>query len=79
MLADPPYSQSDAERYGTSLVSRNKVVAVLADGLPSGAYVVWLDQVYPMFRKVLLKPEAVIGIVGSTNHRFRVLTVFQRL
>jgi hypothetical protein len=79
VLADPPYSQSDAERYGTSLVSRNKVVAALANGLPSGAYVVWLDQVYPMFRKVLLKPEAVIGIVGSTNHRFRVLTVFRRL
>jgi hypothetical protein len=29
--------------------------------------------------KVLLQPEAVIGIVGSTNHRFRVLTVFRRV
>jgi hypothetical protein len=79
VLADPPYSQSDAERYGTSLVNRNKVVARLAAGLPTGAYVVWLDQVYPMFRKTLLKPEAVIGIVGSTNHRFRVLSIFRKL
>ena len=79
MLADPPYSSSDAERYGTLMVNRNKVVATLAAGLPSGAFVAWLDQVYPMFSKTVLKPEAVIGIVGSTNHRFRVLTVFRRL
>ena len=26
---------------------------------------VWLDQVYPMYAKVLLKPEALIGIAGS--------------
>jgi hypothetical protein len=79
VLADPPYSQSDAERYGTILVNRNKVVATLAAGLQPGAYIAWLDQVYPMFAKVALKPEAVIGIVGSTNHRFRVLTVFRRI
>jgi hypothetical protein len=79
VLADPPYSQSDAERYGQCLVSRNKVVATLADGLPAGAYIVWLDQVYPMFSKMALKPEAVIGIVGSTNHRFRLLAAFRKV
>jgi hypothetical protein len=79
VLADPPYSASDAERYGTAMVNRNRVVNTLAKGLPSGAYVAWLDQVYPMFSKTELKPEAVIGIVGSTNHRFRVLTVFRRM
>jgi hypothetical protein len=79
VLADPPYSASDAERYGAPMVNRNKVVATLAAGLPSGAYIAWLDQVYPMFSKVTLKPEAVIGIVGSTNHRFRLLTVFRKV
>lgn len=79
VLADPPYSESDAERYGTIMVNRNRVVQTLANGLPEGAFLVWLDQVYPMFTKVRLKPEAVIGIVGSTNHRFRVLTVFRRV
>jgi hypothetical protein len=78
VLADPPYSASDAERYGTIMVNRNKVVRTLSEGLHPGAYVLRLDQVYPMFTKALLKPEAVIGIVGSTNHRFRVLTVFRR-
>ena len=47
MLADPPYSESDAQRYGTAMVNRNKVVATLAARLPSGAYIAWLDQVYP--------------------------------
>ena len=46
-------------------------------GLPSGAFVVWLDQVYPMYAKARLRPEALIGIAGSTNHRFRMLTVFR--
>jgi hypothetical protein len=32
-----------------------------------------------MYSKLALQPEAVIGIVGSTNHRFRVLAVFRRL
>ncbi len=65
VLADPPYSASDADHYGTPMVNRNKVMKTLAAGLPSGAYLVWLDQVYPMFAKAMLKPEAVIGIVGS--------------
>jgi hypothetical protein len=36
VLADPPYSASDAEHYGTPMVSRNKVVKTLAAGLPLG-------------------------------------------
>jgi hypothetical protein len=79
VLADPPYSTSDAERYGQCMVNRNKVVQTLSGGLLTGAFIVWLDQVLPMYRKAELKIDAVIGIVGSTNHRFRVLTVFRRL
>ena len=79
VLADPPYSESDARRYGTAMVNRNKVVQTLSGGLPPGAFIVWLDQVMPMYRKTELKIEAVIGIVGSTNHRFRMLTVFRKV
>ena len=64
---------------GTPMVNRNKVIAALSAGLPSGAFIVWLDEVYPMYAKSRLRPEALIGIVGSTNHRFRMLTVFQRM
>jgi hypothetical protein len=46
--------------------------------LQPGAHVVWLDQVLPMFRKDAFRIEAVIGVVKSTNHRFRVITIFKR-
>lgn len=78
VLADPPYSVEDAEHYGTSMVSRNKVIRALSR-LPQGAHVVWLDQVLPMFRKDTFAIEGVIGMVKSTNHRFRVITIFKRV
>lgn len=77
VLADPPYSVEDAERYQTSMVKRNKVMVALRR-LPQGAHVVWLDQVLPMYRKDAFALEAVVGMVKSTNHRFRVVTVFRR-
>jgi hypothetical protein len=79
VLGDPPYSESDAEHYGAPMVSRNKVIRALSAGLRPGARIAWFDQVSPMYSKTLLKPEALIGISGSANHRFRVLTVFRRL
>lgn len=77
VLADPPYSVEDCEHYGTSMVKRNRVMRALA-GLPEGAHIVWLDQVLPMYRKNVFSVEAVIGMVKSTNHRFRVITIFKR-
>jgi hypothetical protein len=77
VLADPPYSIEDAERYQTTMVKRNTVMRAL-QRLPLSAHVVWLDQVLPMYRKDAFEQEAVIGMVKSTNHRFRVVTVFCR-
>jgi hypothetical protein len=78
VLADPPYSNDDAERYGTTMVKRNTVLSALR-GLAPGAHIVWLDQVLPMYRKDTFGIEAVIGMVKSTNHRFRLVTIFKRL
>ncbi|MBV9247935.1 MAG: hypothetical protein JO227_01635 [Acetobacteraceae bacterium] len=77
ILADPPYSVEDADRYQTTMIKRNTVMRAL-QRLPIGAHVVWLDQVLPMFRKDAFEQEAVIGMVKSTNHRFRVITIFRR-
>lgn len=79
ILADPPYSVEDAERYQTTMVQRNVVVRSLARGARPGTHLVWLDQVLPMYRKDEWSIEAVIGMVKSTNHRFRVVTIFRRL
>jgi len=78
VLADPPYSIEDCEHYGTTMVKRNLVMRALAR-LPSGAHVVFLDQVLPMWRKDTFAVEAIIGMFKSSNHRFRVITVYRRL
>lgn len=78
VMADPPYSADDAERYGTTMVKRNTVLKAL-HRLRVGTHVVWLDQVLPMYRKDVFAVDAVIGMVKSTNHRFRVATIFRRL
>ncbi len=77
ILADPPYSVEDAERYRTTMVKRNAVMRALSR-VGRGTHVVWLDQVLPMYRKDTFTIEAVIGMVKSTNHRFRVVTIFGR-
>ena len=78
VLADPPYSIEDAERYQTTMIKRNIVMRNLGKRLKPGAHVVWLDQVLPMYRKDQFDVEAVIGMVKSTNHRFRVVTIFRK-
>ena len=78
ILVDPPYSCEDDEHYKTTMVKRNVVMAALSR-LPPGAHIVFLDQVLPMYRKDTFCIEAVIGMVRSTNHRFRMITIFKRL
>ena len=79
VLADPPYSVEDAERYQTTMIKRNKVMRRLAERCKAGTHVVWLDQVLPMYRKSEWAIVGVIGMVKSTNHRFRVVTLFERI
>ena len=78
ILADPPYSVEDSEHYQPTMVKRNKVMRALS-GVKQGTHVVWLDQVLPMYRKDTWKITGVIGMVKSTNHRFRVVTIFERI
>mgnify|MGYP006268425211 CR=1 FL=1 len=78
ILADPPYSVEDAEHYKPTMVKRNKVMKALT-GVKPRTPVVWLDQVLPMYRKDEWRIIGVIGMVKSTNHRFRVITIFERV
>ena len=94
ILADPPYSVEDCEHYGTPMVSRFKVVKECFKVLALGGHLVWLDQVFPMFRKVetplvgtiYLREElpdgmvqaGEIGMVKSTNHRVRAVFMYRK-
>lgn len=79
IMADPPYSVEDCDHYGTPMVNRNKVIEHLAGSTEAGTHVVWLDQVLPMYNKTCFKVCARIGMSKSTNHRFRVITIFEKL
>ena len=78
IYADPPYSIEDSLHYGTPMINRNKVLKQCGMILNKGDFVIWLDQVLPMYKKTFMKPIGYIGMVKSTNHRFRIITVFQK-
>jgi predicted SAM-dependent methyltransferase len=79
IVADPPYSEEDALHYGTPLIKRNKVVKECYKILKLGGFLVWLDQAYPMYRKEELRLVGTIGIIRSTNHRFRVCLIWEKV
>lgn len=78
VLADPPYTDEDADHYGTTPIRRVRVMKALA-GLRPGAHIVWLDQAKPMYGNDIFVVEGQIGMSKSTNHRFRVAMIFRRL
>ncbi|MCS7316806.1 MAG: protein-lysine N-methyltransferase [Candidatus Dojkabacteria bacterium] len=79
ILADPPYSVEDCEHYGTCMINRNKVLKECEKIMEIGSHLVWLDQVLPMYKKSALKTIGYIGMVKSTNHRFRIITIFEKI
>jgi hypothetical protein len=79
IFADPPYSQEDADHYGTGLVHRNVVFKECAKVLKKGGHLVWLDQVLPQFSKSQFHWYGLIAVQRSTNHRIRGVYLFERV
>lgn len=79
IIADPPYSNEDAEHYGTPMVNRNKVIVECWKILDKGGFLVWLDQVEPMYKKEMLNLVGAIGVIRSTNHRVRFVFIWECL
>jgi len=78
IIADPPYSEEDAKHYGTCMVNRNKVVQECAKVLKPGGFLVWLDQVIPMYRREELELVGTI-VIRSTNHRVKMVFILQKV
>ncbi len=79
VIADPPYSAADAERYGTAMIDRRRALSALAEVTEPGGHLVWLDQVWPMHRKAEWRTVGRITVVRSTNHRVRLASIFERV
>jgi hypothetical protein len=79
ILADPPYTEEDALRYGSPMVNRNKVVKECHKVLRPGGFLCWMDMVLPMYSKKQFKRVGEISISRSTNHRVRAVFIFQKV
>lgn len=79
VIADPPYSRQDAEKYGTPMIDRKRALASLAEVTAVGGHLAWLDTCWPMHRKTQWATVGRILVQRSTNHRVRVLTIFERV
>lgn len=78
VLADPPYSKDDAAIYGPEMYNCRRVMSELHRVTKVGGTLVWLDQKWPMHKKTMWKTFATIGLVRSTNHRMRLVSMFDR-
>jgi hypothetical protein len=78
ILADPPYAEDDAKKYGTLMIDRGAVMRALAAVTVNGGHVVWLDTVWPMHRKAEWRTVGRIALIRSTNHRVRLVSIFER-
>jgi hypothetical protein len=78
IIADPPYTEEDAQKYGNPLINRNKVLKECHKVLKPGGHLVWMDMVLPMYRKDEFKRIGEISISRSTNHRVRAVFIFER-
>ncbi|HEY1199273.1 MAG TPA: class I SAM-dependent methyltransferase [Thermoplasmata archaeon] len=79
ILADPPYSPADAEKYGAKMPNVPKVVSACAEILEPGGYLGWLSTTWPMFSKERLSLVGHVAIIRSTMHRTRSWFVFRRV
>lgn len=77
-LADPPYTDADAERYGTPMPNRKTAVHEAARVTAPRGFLVWLDTTLPMYRKREWRHVGNVTVIRSTNHRYRVAAIFER-
>lgn len=78
IIADPPYSAADAEKYGTAPLDKPRTMRAIAAAVPAGTQLVWLDLQVPIYRGCEWKRWGDIDIHRSTGHKRRVVTFFER-
>jgi 16S rRNA G966 N2-methylase RsmD len=78
ILADPPYTEEDANHYGVPMINRNKVVSECYKVLLKDGFLVWLDRVLPQISSEKLKLVATIGLSRSSNQGVRTVFIFHK-
>lgn len=78
VLCDTPYSKADAKKYKSPPPNRRKAMSGLARVTTPLGLLCWLDTQWPMHRKDQWATVGRIYIQRSTNHRIRLLSIFER-
>ena len=79
VIADPPYSATDAKRYKTSNPSSATVMRELHPMCSKNATVIWLCTNPPLYRKTQWSLSGIIGLHVGTNKRFRAVIIMDKL
>jgi hypothetical protein len=78
ILADPPYNNNHL-KYGTTKVNKKKVIHECSLITETGGHLVWLDTIMPIWaKKDGWKLRGTIGLLQSTNHAVRVITILEK-
>jgi hypothetical protein len=78
VIADPPYTKADAERYGTSLPNKRLVLREIAKVTRKGGFLLWLDTIVPIYRKLDWDYVGQIALTNGSNKRVRLWSIFQK-
>jgi hypothetical protein len=79
VMADPPYSPSDAAAYGTKMPNIPAALRSLHDVVKTGGVVVWLSTRPPMYRKDEWNLVGVVGLHCGTNRSFRSIIFLEKI
>lgn len=79
VIADPPYSATEAKHYGTNGVISLKATTALAQVLEPGGHLAWLAQDWPMHTKKELVTVGRFYLQPGTGRKARVCTLLQRV
>lgn len=79
VACDPPYSREDAKRYSTPYPNMRRVFDALAHVVPPRGMVAWMSTQLPMYRKSEWHFWGAITLIRSTNHRVRLVSLFERI
>ncbi len=79
VLSDPPYSDEDAEHYGTGHFPLRKAMREFHRVLRPHGHLALLHVMTPAFSTKLWKWVGMIGVVTGTNSRIRLFSIFECL
>lgn len=79
VLIDPPYSITDAQKYGTNYPTMKSLLEEACRIVKPGGKVGFLHLLVPRIPKGYMKKyKALIGIITGGNQRIRVFTVIEK-